>query len=67
MNCCKNLCEKYPSAGRWLSYSSGLMCYCSLCNKTFKSEDITGYKCFCCKAKIRTTPKSKKKREVKRY
>lgn len=66
MNCCKNICDNYKVFSKWISYSKGTMCYCSLCNKNFERKDVMGLRCFCCKGKIRTTPKSKKNRIVKR-
>lgn len=66
MNTCKNLCDSYKNVGRKIPYSSGKVCFCSRCNKTFNRKDIVGYKCFCCKSLIRTTPKNKKNVVVRR-
>ena len=65
MNCCKDLCNSYKVFSKRVKYSNGV-CFCSLCNKNFKLSDIEKFKCFCCHSKIRTTPKSKKNRIVKR-
>jgi hypothetical protein len=65
MNCCKGKCDKYPSLIHLaLNYADGDLAYCKTCSKRFYREDCNGYRCFCCNAIIRTSPRWRSKYRI---
>ena len=62
-NRCKHFCDRYPDIKhKYLSYDTGLIAFCSVCEKTMWREDIVKYRCPCCNTVVRTNPRTRSKR-----
>jgi hypothetical protein len=57
---CKDKCSNYKDVlHKKYSYESGLIAFCSPCQKLLLVKDTVKHRCFCCNSKTRSSPKSR--------
>ena len=57
---CKDACRSYKDVKHLHhSYESGLIAFCSVCQKLLLVKDTIKHRCFCCNSKTRSSPKTR--------